>query len=183
MIELAELSYSTSDSQRVWDLSSLFTPLTATVTLYESIAGHSLAAKKGNRGAPSRFVSRSYSGDFMAQIESLEHCGIDIELGQSSQDNWSITSRHFIAAVLAPHERESLLATSWANEPFFETQIWCSKEALAKASGDASKYEPNELVSPMTWPNGLQDGARAKSMAFVTLSGSALIMWAVTSSC
>jgi phosphopantetheinyl transferase len=38
------------------------------------------------------------------------------------------------------------------------TSIWCSKEALAKALGDARRYEPSRIDSPLTWPY------RAKSL-------------------
>ncbi len=31
-------------------------------------------------------------------------------------------------------------------------ELWCAKEALAKALGDAVDYDPRRLESPIRWP-------------------------------
>lgn len=35
------------------------------------------------------------------------------------------------------------------------SELWCSKEALAKALGDANAYDPRRLDSPLSWPAGI----------------------------
>jgi phosphopantetheinyl transferase len=32
--------------------------------------------------------------------------------------------------------------------------MWCGKEALSKALGDALAYDPRRLGSPLSWPDG-----------------------------
>jgi phosphopantetheinyl transferase (holo-ACP synthase) len=179
MIRLSELPHETRDSVRHWNLSGLLWDGASSVILRENIT-QKPARVVSSAKPQSPFLSRSYSGSFVAEMESKHHCGIDIELGTSSSGNWSIHSEHFVKAVLAPNELPLSLQTPWAKQPFFETQIWASKEALAKASGDASKYEPTELLSPMTWSDILDGTRNARNFNFETADGSFLIMWVVT---
>ena len=179
MITLADLPHEFSETARRWDLSSLVWDGSSQVTLRENIP-HAPRTASATSKPTSRFISRSYSGAFVAEVQSQQYCGIDIELAAPSNGNWSIRSKHFVDAVLAPNELPLLLETSWAKEPFFETQIWASKEAFAKASGDASQYEPNELTSPMTWSDSPHAERRAINLNFQTDAGECLIMWVVT---
>ena len=43
--------------------------------------------------------------------------------------------------------------------------LWCSKEALAKALGDALRYDPRRLESPAAWPGGAAGPWRARPVA------------------
>jgi phosphopantetheinyl transferase (holo-ACP synthase) len=178
MIRLSELPHETRDSVRHWNLSGLLWDGASSVILRENIT-QKPARVVSSAKPQSPFLSRSYSGSFVAEMESKHHCGIDIELGTSSSGNWSIHSEHFVKAVLAPNELPLLLQTPWAKQPFFETQIWASKEAFAKASGDASQYEPNELISPMTWFPLTFAKRRAANLNFETDEGECLILWVV----
>jgi hypothetical protein len=45
------------------------------------------------------------------------------------------------------------------------TSLWASKEALAKALGDAMLYEPSRLGSPQHWPRGQAGPWRAAELA------------------
>ncbi len=42
--------------------------------------------------------------------------------------------------------------------------LWCSKEALAKALGDARAYEPSLLDSPLSWADGRRGVWRAAAL-------------------
>jgi hypothetical protein len=43
-------------------------------------------------------------------------------------------------------------ATASADRDVYLSSLWCSKEALSKALGDALRYDPSRLDSPMRWP-------------------------------
>ena len=43
--------------------------------------------------------------------------------------------------------------------------LWSSKEALAKALGDAVDYDPRRLESPAHWRNGVNGAWRASELA------------------
>ena len=69
--------------------------------------------------------------------------GVDLELiGPAPRD--------FAESIATPAERVELAGRrdldGWV------TELWCSKEALAKALGDALAYDPRRLDAPMLWP-------------------------------
>jgi phosphopantetheinyl transferase len=45
-----------------------------------------------------------------------------------------------------------------------ESELWCSKEALAKALGDATAYDPRRLDSPIDWHEGRCGPWRARQL-------------------
>lgn len=45
------------------------------------------------------------------------------------------------------------------------SSLWSSKEALAKGLGDAIRYDPRHLGSPLFWPNGRAGPWRARRLA------------------
>jgi hypothetical protein len=45
------------------------------------------------------------------------------------------------------------------------TALWSSKEALAKALGDAGDYDPRRLGSPMFWTGGAAGRWRTRRLA------------------
>jgi hypothetical protein len=63
--------------------------------------------------------------------------------------------RGFAESIATPAERIELAGRrdldGWV------TELWCSKEALAKALGDAVLYDPRRLEAPLRWP-GLRSG-------------------------
>ncbi len=68
--------------------------------------------------------------------------GVDIERVQSCRPE-------FAASISTPAE----LARGIAGDE--ETiSLWCGKEALAKALGDALSYDPRRLLSPVSWLDG-----------------------------
>ncbi|HEY3188835.1 MAG TPA: 4'-phosphopantetheinyl transferase superfamily protein, partial [Solirubrobacteraceae bacterium] len=67
----------------------------------------------------------------------------------------------FAESICTPAERAEL-----AGLPDRElVALWCSKEALAKALGDAVRYDPRRLESPMRWPDGRAGSWRAAALA------------------
>jgi len=74
--------------------------------------------------------------------------GVDLErIGPATRD--------FAESIATPAERTELELhpdlDGWV------TELWCSKEALAKALGDALRYDPRRLEAPIRWP-GLRSG-------------------------
>jgi hypothetical protein len=63
----------------------------------------------------------------------------------------------FAESIVAPSERV----------PCGDAEIisvWSSKEALAKALGDAVDYDPRRLESPAGWRNGVSGAWRARAL-------------------
>ena len=74
--------------------------------------------------------------------------GVDLErLGPAT--------RAFAESIATPDERVELAGRSDLDH--WVADLWCSKEALAKALGDALRYDPRRLEAPMRWP-GLRSG-------------------------
>jgi hypothetical protein len=71
--------------------------------------------------------------------------------------------RAFAESIATPAERTELAGRAATDA--WAAGLWCSKEALAKALGDAVDYDPRRLESPMRWP-GLASGPwRARPVA------------------
>ncbi|MGB9185641.1 MAG: 4'-phosphopantetheinyl transferase superfamily protein [Solirubrobacteraceae bacterium] len=95
-----------------------------------------------DRAAGARFVSRSYRFPFAVLAWHDQPVGVDIERIEACPPG-------FAASISTPTE----LALRIAGDE--ETiSLWCSKEALAKALGDALDYDPRRLESPVAWPEG-----------------------------
>jgi hypothetical protein len=88
--------------------------------------------------------ARSYRYPF-ALVAWHEHAvGVDIERVEPLDDA-------FLESIVGRDERLHLAALT---EPVDISSLWCSKEALAKALGDALSYDPRVLDSPLLWPEG-----------------------------
>jgi 4'-phosphopantetheinyl transferase superfamily len=86
-------------------------------------------------------TSRSYRYPY-ALVACHEHrVGIDIERVEP-------LDAAFLESICMPEEHGLGLGVADASS------LWCSKEALAKALGDALSYDPRRLGSPMMWPDG-----------------------------
>lgn len=66
----------------------------------------------------------------------------------------------FLHSICTAEERERLLD----HDDAAIAALWCSKEALSKALGDALAYDPRRLGSPIFWPNGRSGPWRATSL-------------------
>jgi len=94
------------------------------------------------------FTARSYRFPWALVAWHDAPVGVDIEqIGP--------VELGFAESIATPSERAEL--TVCADLDTWATDLWCSKEALAKALGDAVLYDPRRLESPMRWP-GLRSG-------------------------
>jgi phosphopantetheinyl transferase len=81
--------------------------------------------------------------------------GVDIERLESSDPA-------FARSICPPTELSDLDDPTTAN--LIAISLWCSKEALSKALGDARDYDPRRLEAPTRWPAGRSGPWRAASL-------------------
>jgi hypothetical protein len=94
-------------------------------------------AREETAGAP--YSSRSYRYPYALVARHTAPVGVDLEEVQPFDPA-------FAESILTPSERRLLRAD------LDLADLWCSKEALAKALGDALSYDPRRLQSPAHWP-------------------------------
>jgi hypothetical protein len=93
---------------------------------------------------PASHVARSYRHPHALVAWHSEPVGVDIERIETCDTA-------FAQLICTPLERAGATATD--DRDVYLSSLWCSKEALAKALGDALQYDPSRLDSPMRWPN------------------------------
>ena len=71
-------------------------------------------------------------------------------------------SEAFHDSICTPSERGRI--PDGAGRDAFLSSLWCSKEALGKALGDALAYDPRRLESPVFWPGGRAGRWRARAL-------------------
>jgi phosphopantetheinyl transferase len=98
-------------------------------------------------------VGRSYRYPFALIAWHTEPIGVDIERVEAYDET-------FAESICTPSERAAGLPPS-AEEL---ASLWCGKEALAKALGDATRYDPRRLKSAMHWPEGKSGLWRAAAL-------------------
>jgi phosphopantetheinyl transferase len=98
-------------------------------------------------------VARCYRYPFALIAWHGERVGVDIE-------RVAPYDKAFADSVCTPSE--GALALPRTAEEL--ASLWCSKEALAKALGDARRYDPRRLESPIHWPGGESGPWRAASL-------------------
>lgn len=99
--------------------------------------------------------SRSYRFPYALAARHVDPVGIDIERVEPCD-------RAFLASISTPLERAGALDATDLDE--YATSLWCSKEALSKALGDAMLYDPRRLCSPLHWPGGRAGRWRASTV-------------------
>ncbi len=99
------------------------------------------------------FASRSYCGPLGLVAWSDRPVGVDLERVGPVEGG-------FGASICTPAERRRF--ADRLDDPGFVTSLWSSKEALAKALGDAVQYDPRRLESPLGWPGGRTGPWRAQ---------------------
>jgi 4'-phosphopantetheinyl transferase superfamily len=100
-------------------------------------------------------TSRSYRHPFALVAWHSGPVGVDIERVDQFDEE-------FLASICTPSER---VVAPGPDCDSYLTSLWCSKEALAKALGDAVRYDPRRLGSPMFWPEGRSGPWRAVRLA------------------
>jgi phosphopantetheinyl transferase len=103
------------------------------------------------------FVTRSYRYPFALAAWHTGPVGIDIERIAACPPG-------FAESISTPAEH----ARPASGELGYDASLislWCAKEALAKALGDALRYDPRRLESPLGWPAGHCGPWRAAQLA------------------
>ncbi len=100
-------------------------------------------ARAQTTAARAAFVTRSYRYPYAALAWHSDPVGIDLERVERCD-------AAFAESICTPAEWAE--AGQTADSDGYVTALWSSKEALAKALGDAIRYDPRRLESPMLWP-------------------------------
>jgi hypothetical protein len=101
-------------------------------------------AREVAAASPGRFTSRAYRFPFALIASHEAAVGVDIERVEPRDED-------FADSIRTPSERMA----GWPEDADrFFSSLWSSKEALAKALGDALKYDPRRLEGPRVWPDG-----------------------------
>jgi phosphopantetheinyl transferase len=106
---------------------------------------HPLALEAAHR-------SRSYCGELALVAWHSAPVGVDLERVREADAD-------FAASICTPAEQRRFAAR--LGDAAFVTSLWSSKEAVAKALGDAVAYDPRRLESPMGWLEGACGSWRA----------------------
>ena len=101
------------------------------------------------------FSARSYRFPYALVARHSRPVGIDIERHQAYPEG-------FASSVCTPLELSRMRRPPSDMEL---TELWCGKEAIAKALGDALAYDPRRLESPLTWPDGRAGPWHAQELA------------------
>ena len=94
-------------------------------------------------GAP--YSARSYRYPYALVAWHSGPVGVDIERIEPCDPA-------FARSICTP--AEAALAATPGDPDAYLTSLWSSKEAIAKALGDALAYDPRRLEAPMLWPAG-----------------------------
>ena len=112
-------------------------------------------ARSESSRAPAPHVARSYRYPYAIVASHSDPVGVDIERVQPFDNELA-------QSICTP--AETLEAPGYEPLEAFFTSLWCSKEALAKALGDALRYDPRRLQSPRSWADGRSGPWRAAEL-------------------
>jgi len=115
-------------------------------------AGLKAWARRRAQSCQTEFVTRSYRYPYALIAWHDGPVGIDIERVERCD-------AAFVESICTPAERSAWPAGG--DPDATAISLWCSKEALAKALGDALAYDPRRLESPLGWPAGRSGAWRA----------------------
>jgi hypothetical protein len=119
-------------------------------------AGLRRFARAHSEATGAAYVSRSYRFPFAMIAWHDQPVGVDIERVQP-------LDAVFLESICTPSERHRTPPAGERGR--YATALWSSKEALAKALGDALDYDPRRLESPLFWPGGAAGPWRARELA------------------
>ena len=101
-------------------------------------------ARSTSRESGGPHASRSYRYPYALVAMHTERVGVDLE-------RISFCDTAFAELICTRTERRD--PACLADPDRYLTSLWSSKEALSKALGDARRYEPSRLESPLHWPH------------------------------
>ncbi len=93
--------------------------------------------------ARAAYSSRSYRFPYALAVSHTAPVGVDIERIEPLDPG-------FVTSISTPAE----LAQAQSGDARYGADLWSSKEALAKALGDAVDYDPRRLDAPLSWSEG-----------------------------
>jgi phosphopantetheinyl transferase len=128
------------------DIDAVEAPIVALIDVTaEGLDDAALRARARELGAAvgGGAVSRSYCHPFALVGWHTEAIGVDLERVVTCPEE-------FAPSISTPAEEA---AGQWTTDHEI-VSLWSSKEALAKALGDALQYDPRRLPSPAGWPQG-----------------------------
>jgi phosphopantetheinyl transferase len=105
------------------------------------------------------YLTRSYRYPYALVASHTGPVGIDIERIEPCDPG-------FAQSICTPDETVQWEALQ--DPHAYYSSMWSSKEALAKALGDAVSYDPRRLQAPMLWPTGRAGASRLALLAPVT---------------
>ncbi len=100
-------------------------------------------------------TSRSYRYPYALVASHSEPVGVDIERVEPFD-------QAFLESIFTPSEQR--VGVGDADPDRYLASLWSSKEALAKALGDAVRYDPRRLGSPIFWPEARSGPWRASTL-------------------
>jgi len=124
-------------------------------------------ARAETTAAAAPYVARSYRYPFALCAWHSSPVGVDIERIEPCEDA-------FARSICTPSELPDL--ADRLNRDLYVSSLWCSKEALAKALGNAINYDPRRLDAPSRWPAGRSGPWCAQSLP-VTAEHAAWLCW------
>jgi hypothetical protein len=127
-------------------------------------------ARAETTAAAAPHVARSYRYPYALVAWHTGPVGVDIERIEPCDDA-------FARAVCTPTELADLAAA--LDRDLYVTTLWCSKEALSKALGNAVDYDPRRLEAPSRWPIGESGPWRAQPL-WVAARHTAWLCWQTT---
>jgi hypothetical protein len=108
-------------------------------------AGLRLRARRESRRCGATHVARSYRYPYALLAWHDRPVGVDIE--------WIAPCDERFADVICTEDERAALVLAGDRDEYLSS-LWCGKEALSKALGDALRYDPRRLGSPVLWPGG-----------------------------
>jgi hypothetical protein len=106
-------------------------------------AGLRSFARAATRRTGAPHSSRSYRYPYALITWHDAPVGVDLERIEACDEA-------FADLICTPAERADPACS--ADRDNYLSSLWCAKEALAKALGDARRYDPARLESPARWP-------------------------------
>lgn len=130
------------------------------LTLLYAAAGElderGLRARARSLPARASHVSRSYSFPYALVAWHGDSVGVDVERVVACD-------RRFRESISTASERRTFASDRDRDI----ISLWCGKEALAKALGDARRYDPRRLDAPAGWGAGACGQWRARELSII----------------
>jgi hypothetical protein len=114
------------------------------------------------------YVSRSYSHPYALVAWHSAPVGVDIARIEPCE-------LAFVNSICTPSELSGLCDVTDLDR--HAAVLWCSKEALSKALGDAVDYDPRRLDAPTCWPGGRSGPWRARPLAIAATRHVGWLCW------